>query len=489
MHNTVSARQYWWGYLLVVLIAALPLFAHIDELPVMLFDEQRLATNAFEMKQSGNLLLTTYDGEPDYWNTKPPLMIWLQALSMNAVGTNELALRIPSALAALATCLLLYRFCAIRLRRPMLGVLSVLILCTTKGYVDIHGTRTGDYDALLTLFTTAYVLSWFAFLEDGRPKQLYGFYAFLALAILTKCTASCLMLPALLFYTIWRKRFMATITNRHFYLGLLLVVVPVGLWYTARQHVDPGYLAAVWQMDIVGRYKEAMGFKLGPSYYLLVLAGGSYMLWLALGISAPFVARFSKEEQLGRLCAYLLFVAAFFVCILSLSATKFYWYLLPAYPLFALLAGVTIYIIGQLFSTSISLRGKLLIQLAMVFLVFASPYCLAIDRSFNTRLDESMQENLQMGYFMKDLLHGDRQLGRSAIVIEGYEGNIRWYIKVLRAKGVRLITIEDRKLMSGQQVIAFQYELKQYIESNFETTLMEDFRGVHTYQIIRAKTL
>ena len=37
-----------WSYVLVILLAALPLFAHLDDLPVQLYDEQRLATNSLE---------------------------------------------------------------------------------------------------------------------------------------------------------------------------------------------------------------------------------------------------------------------------------------------------------------------------------------------------------------------------------------------------------------------------------------------------------
>jgi len=38
------------------------------------------------------------------WNTKPPLMIWCQVISMKLLGINEWAIRLPSALAALFTC-------------------------------------------------------------------------------------------------------------------------------------------------------------------------------------------------------------------------------------------------------------------------------------------------------------------------------------------------------------------------------------------------
>jgi 4-amino-4-deoxy-L-arabinose transferase-like glycosyltransferase len=77
---------------------------------MQVWDEIRLANNTIEMVDTGNLLVTRYDGKPEVWNTKPPLQIWLEALSVKVLGIQSLAFRLPSALAALATVLLLFRF-------------------------------------------------------------------------------------------------------------------------------------------------------------------------------------------------------------------------------------------------------------------------------------------------------------------------------------------------------------------------------------------
>jgi len=64
----------------------------LDGHPVYLSDESRQAFNSFEMFLNGNWLVTTFENKPDLWNTKPPLLIWLQVLFYHLVGTNELAL-------------------------------------------------------------------------------------------------------------------------------------------------------------------------------------------------------------------------------------------------------------------------------------------------------------------------------------------------------------------------------------------------------------
>src|ERR1700722_19532584 len=96
----------------VAVLAGLGLFLACDIAgrPIALWDESRLAVNALEMSQRGFGLVTTYGFQPDLWNTKPPLLIWLEAGSMHLFGASEWALRLPSLLAGLATLVLVLRF-------------------------------------------------------------------------------------------------------------------------------------------------------------------------------------------------------------------------------------------------------------------------------------------------------------------------------------------------------------------------------------------
>ena len=77
--------------LLVAILIYSPIFGHLSRLPIRIWDESRLAINAYEMYRDGGCLVTTFEGKPDHWNTKPPLLIWLQVLAMKAHGVGELA--------------------------------------------------------------------------------------------------------------------------------------------------------------------------------------------------------------------------------------------------------------------------------------------------------------------------------------------------------------------------------------------------------------
>ena len=144
------------GFLLCLALIAIPIFACLNKLPIMLWDEARLAINSYEMYKADEWLVATYRGAPDMWNTKPPFVLWFQILSFKIFGVNELALRLPSAIAGALTCLLIYWFFA-RKGKILVGLMSVVILVTSAGFIKFHHSpRTGDYDAMLTLFTTGY---------------------------------------------------------------------------------------------------------------------------------------------------------------------------------------------------------------------------------------------------------------------------------------------------------------------------------------------
>ena len=101
---------HFFKYMALAVLLAIPIFWHLDTLPIRVWDEARLAINAYEMLNNGDLIVTHFNGKPDMWNTKPPLLIWIQALFMKILGVNELSVRMPSTIAAFLTCIVLFIF-------------------------------------------------------------------------------------------------------------------------------------------------------------------------------------------------------------------------------------------------------------------------------------------------------------------------------------------------------------------------------------------
>src|SRR3954468_544174 len=90
------------AFAVLIALCSYPLFVNLGKLSLRMWDESRNAINAYEMLHDHSFFVTHFDGQPDNWNSKPPLMIWLIALFMKFFGPTTLAVRLPSALSALA---------------------------------------------------------------------------------------------------------------------------------------------------------------------------------------------------------------------------------------------------------------------------------------------------------------------------------------------------------------------------------------------------
>ena len=67
---------------------------------VQVWDESLFAISASEMVDSGDWIGQTFLGALDYYNSKPPLHVWLVALSFTAFGPGLVSLRLPAMIAA-----------------------------------------------------------------------------------------------------------------------------------------------------------------------------------------------------------------------------------------------------------------------------------------------------------------------------------------------------------------------------------------------------
>jgi 4-amino-4-deoxy-L-arabinose transferase-like glycosyltransferase len=266
--NFMKYIQNSWKYLLLFFLLSVPIFAQLGTFPIRVWDEARLAVNAYEMYHNGSYLIPTFEGEPDMWNSKPPLMIWFQVVSMKIFGINEFAVRFPSALAAILTCITLLFFSLKYLKNFWFGFCCILVLATSQGYVYFHSIRTGDYDALLTFFTTLGYLSFFAFTETFKKKYIYIFFLSLALCVLTKSITGLIFLPALLIYISIRKQWLLVLKNKHFYFALLgFLFITVG-YYVIREIQNPGYFYSVRMNELGGRFLSTIeGHKYPFDFY------------------------------------------------------------------------------------------------------------------------------------------------------------------------------------------------------------------------------
>ena len=321
-------------------LAAFVLLYRLGAAPLEVWDEARLANNAIEMAYSGFSLITTYAGLPDHWNTKPPLLIWLMAAAIRVFGAEEWAIRLPSVLASFATASMVFWFCAAQLKKPAIGFMAVLFLFATPGYVIAHGARAGDYDALLTLWTTGYLLCGYLFVQGSRQRQTLWLAlcaACVALAVMTKAIQGMIFMPVLFAYVALHANGRRALRMPAFYASALGVLAVCIGYYYLREQVDPGYFAAVRGNDLGGRYGTVLESHHGG---LLWYVQRYKFPWMVPGLLAAFYLAWKGRGAHRGLGLFLGMASLFYLAVISTASTKLPWYAIPLSPLLALLAAL-----------------------------------------------------------------------------------------------------------------------------------------------------
>ncbi len=458
-----------------------PLFLHLDSLALFSFDEARLALNAWEMHESGHFLVTTFQGEPDLWNTKPPLMIWLQVLSMKLLGVNELAVRLPAALAALATILVIGAYCWRILQRPTLGLFAILTLLTTPGYIHKHVSRTGDYDALLILWLTLFLLSCFQLTqtsESRRYNRLLRFTAlWLALAVLTKSVAGLLFLPAVGIYFVWKKEWPRLFKTPAFYQALALFLGLTLGYYGWREVVQPSYLEAVWNNEWGGRYLQVLEDHGAPfGYYFENIWKEHFLPWLFfLPLAIALAWRSSRLDR--TFLQFLLLAISSFLLIISLSKSKLEWYDAPIYPLLALVVGLGLEIVYVKIKTEWSTNtflGLLLFSCA----IFGMPYRTIFSKVYLPSHTKPMN---QYGDFIEQL----PQHRSYALVKLDYNAQLIFYEKWYRGKdNYDLKQKFPDQLRLGETAMLCGPEVRDSVQDRFKYEVLESWKSCELVKIM-----
>jgi 4-amino-4-deoxy-L-arabinose transferase-like glycosyltransferase len=423
------------------LLAWCCIFLHLDTLSIRMYDESRNAVSAMDMMDNGEYLVRYWLGRPDTWETKPPLLIWLQAASMKVFGYNELAVRLPSALAALFTAIFLWLYCAKR-EQFWTGFWTAIVLIASPGFVDIHTARTGDHDTLVILFMTLYSLLVYDLIEHEKlsKKAILWMGLLVSLAVLTKSIAGFFAMPGLVVYILFRKKLSFFLTSKWFYGALAILVLIVGGYYSLREYFYPGQLHAIWEMELLPRYtntSDGAEFNREGFWYY----GRQFFThrWLPFAWAAPlliFFGLYSKQSRALTSFSLIQFLSLF---IIISSGTKNVWYDAPMYPFMALLAG------SGLTGTVDFLEEKGWGKRSLVIYVFA---VLLVGFGAKTIIQKNLSRHTkdpwpseQTGYLMRHALKLDEIPRDYFVVTEGYYSHALFYSRSFNKAGLGTIKV------------------------------------------------
>jgi 4-amino-4-deoxy-L-arabinose transferase-like glycosyltransferase len=180
------------AYSFIFIAACLLYIPFIGNMPLFDWDEINFAECAREMIVSNNYSEVQLYFHP-FWE-KPPLFIWLQALSMNVFGITEFAARFPNAVCGVITLLVLYKTGKDLNDRKFGLIWSFVYASTLLPHLFF---KTGIIDPWFNLFI--YLSVYYLIQHTNNPVGKFGYTTaiiagvFLGLALLTKGPAALIL--------------------------------------------------------------------------------------------------------------------------------------------------------------------------------------------------------------------------------------------------------------------------------------------------------
>lgn len=359
-----------------VIVAAIVFFWGLGSMDLLSLNEGRRALAIQEMVSSGNWLLPHLNGE--LYLTKPPLLYWLSSSLGFIWGVNEWTLRLPSALAAIAVLIMVYRY-ALQQSGKWAALFAVQLLIANLGFAMLG--RRAEIEMLLTALCVGSLLSALQYIQSQSSKNwIILSYFLLALALMTKGPLVILLVTLpLLIVAIYSK-------NPHIKAVLLsgrgwLIFLVVGLTWYAIVSWQLGFdiWATIAKRDMLDKMQSESA---KPILSYLAWIAVDFMLLIGLflvGVKEFFKQQFQQSRQLVLLAATILPLIIF-----SLFSNKHAKYLLPIYPLIAILLAIKL---AAIFDAATEAKKKIIVIIALLLPIgFAIFYALLEPKVFAYRV-------------------------------------------------------------------------------------------------------
>ncbi len=269
--------------LLIVAVAALLFVPGLGAVHLFDWDEINFAEIAREMVVSGDWLRPQMHFEA--FHEKPPLFMWMQAVSMSAFGVGEFAARLPNAVCGIITLLVLFRI-GERLRSRAFGMLWALAYI---GSILPHlYFRSGIIDPWFNLFIFLGLHALITLVQRDPLRDTEVFNArrdhhawlagiFLGLAVLTKGPVG-VLIPGLVIaaYWVW-GRFKSFLRWRDLVIIAAALLITVGAWAVIDLIQNgPEFMVAFFQRQVAMLTTEDAGHGGFFGYHFVVLLLGCF---------------------------------------------------------------------------------------------------------------------------------------------------------------------------------------------------------------------
>jgi outer membrane protein assembly factor BamB len=333
--------------ILVIVAFSTIFFVNLGSGPLWAADEQTYSQLAFNMLKTGDYLTLQAFGGLAMWIGKPPLFMWLMSLAYQVFGVNNFASRFWSAVFGTLSLVLVF-YLGKKLYNLHVGFIAAIILGTFTTFY------TFARHAMLDITFVSFILASIYFLllsenPEGTNRYVALSGVFFGLAFLTKQVVALLIpLIAFAYFIATRRSIKVLFTKRftRFWQMALLIVVPWLIYMILR--FGPVFWEAFFVYSgAVRAVNPIEGHAEGYLFYFNYLLNSENVVWVIL---LPFAAGLCAFNVAVRRLKADILILAWMVIVLAVFTfiqTKLYWYILPAFPAFALAISNFLYQISK----------------------------------------------------------------------------------------------------------------------------------------------
>ncbi|MDP8258226.1 MAG: glycosyltransferase family 39 protein [Candidatus Aadella gelida] len=329
-------RKYRYLIILIVISSSILLF-RLGDMALTDPDETFYAQTAKEMVAADEWTTPLIFGEPQF--EKPIFYYWLIIISYKMFGINEFAARFPSVLFGIMGVIGIF-FMGRLMFSERCGFISGLILATCVEYVVVSRGCVTDI-----VLTTAILLCLLFFLL-GWTRTKTGYYliaaVFAAIAVLTKGPIGLFIPVVIISSFILTVRDWRAVRKIPFFRCVFLFLIIAMPWYiiVTRMHGE-AFLGEFFGFHNIVRFLEPE-HRIGtsPWFYIPVVMGGFFPWSFFLPVGFWIMIREPKDASETK--GYRAFLLAWFISIFlffSISRTKLVTYILPLFPVMAIIVG------------------------------------------------------------------------------------------------------------------------------------------------------
>jgi outer membrane protein assembly factor BamB len=322
--------------ILAILAFSTIFFINLGNGPLWGADEHTYSQWAFHMVKSGDYLTPWAFGELSFWIAKPPLNMWLMALSYQIFGFSNFAARLWSPIFGFFSLVLVF-YLGKKLYNWKVGFLSALVLGTFTTFYMFARHAMTDVPFIFFILASLY---FFIVSEKTENMKQYLVLSglFFGLALMTKQVQALLIPLIIFFYLIATTRSIRFLFTKRFTLfwGVGLLVFSPWLIYMTLRFGSTFWESHFMYSFVTRTITPIEGNEGSYLFYFNYLSSSENLLWVILlpfatGLCAfNAVIKRSKEDLL--ILVWMVIVFAVF----TFAQTKLYWYILPAFPAFAI---------------------------------------------------------------------------------------------------------------------------------------------------------